>query len=532
MRQPSPQKSTILLIEDTLSLQMVYRSVLAAAGYQVAVAGTAALGLAQVAALKPAVVLLDLVLPDRDGLEVMHDLVTRHPETTIIAITANGSVNRAVEAMRAGAHDFLVKPFDETRLLSAVQNALADRQPPAPRSSAPQPGRAPGLAPGKSTGQTPGQSTAQAPGQTLNAATDHTAENAAVTDPSGFIGSSQVMARIHDTIASVARSMATVFITGESGTGKELCALAVHARSARASGPFIALNCGAIPQDLLESEVFGHMKGSFTGAISDKPGAAAAADGGTLFLDEVCEMAPALQTKLLRFLQTSTVQPVGSTRPKKVNVRIVCATNRDPAEAVRRGHFREDLYYRLYVVPIHMPPLRDRGQDIIEIADAALVRFAHEEGRQFHGLDPTVRSLLVSLPWPGNVRQLLNVMRNVVVLNPGGWVTPDMLPPSLAERLPVAADSPRSLHLAPDLYQPDLHQNGLSVPNYPGSNQSAATHSATDSLVGLTLADAERQLIEATVARHGGSIPKAARVLDVSPSTLYRKIESWKAEAG
>jgi DNA-binding NtrC family response regulator len=301
--------------------------------------------------------------------------------------------------------------------------------------------------------------------------------------------------------------MATVFITGESGTGKELCALAVHGNSARASGPFIALNCGAIPQDLLESEVFGHMKGSFTGAISDKPGAAAAADGGTLFLDEICEMAPALQTKLLRFLQTSTVQPVGATRPKKVNVRIVCATNRDPLDAVRRGHFREDLYYRLYVVPIHMPPLRERGSDVIEIAEAALQRFAEEEGRKFHGLNPEVQALLSRLPWPGNVRQLLNVIRNVVVLNPGGWVTPEMLPPGLAaEEAPV----PAAMQEAPPQADP----------------------SPISGLVGMTLAEAERRLIEATLAQNGGSIPRAARVLDVSPSTLYRKMDGWRGSPG
>ncbi|MBA3911375.1 MAG: sigma-54-dependent Fis family transcriptional regulator [Rhodobacter sp.] len=456
-----------------MSLQMVYRSVLSSAGFRVAVAGTAAEGLAHFQSLKPAVVLLDLILPDRDGLDLMQELLALQPETNIIAITANGSVNRAVEAMRAGAHDFLVKPFDENRFLSAVQNALAERS---PRRAA-----------------------------TL--AFVPPLDRPALTDTSGFIGSSDAMRRIHDTIASVARSMATVFITGESGTGKELCALAVHANSARASGPFIALNCGAIPQDLLESEVFGHMKGSFTGAISDKPGAAAAADGGTLFLDEICEMAPALQTKLLRFLQTSTVQPVGATRPKKVNVRIVCATNRDPMDAVRRGHFREDLYYRLFVVPIHMPPLRDRGEDIIEIAEAALMRFAEEEGRTFLGLDPAVRSMLPRLPWPGNVRQLLNVIRNVVVLNPGGWVTPGMLPSGLAAEPMESATTLAGPAVAPA--PPPI-----------------------DSLVGLTLAEAERRLIEATLASHAGSIPRAARVLDVSPSTLYRKIESWKAQAG
>ena len=230
----------------------------------------------------------------------------------------------------------------------------------------------------------------------------------------GFIGASPAMQRVHATIRSVARSLATVFITGESGTGKELAALAVHHASPRAQGPFIALNCGAIPQDLLESEVFGHMKGSFTGAISDKPGAAQAADGGTLFLDEVCEMAPALQTKLLRFLQTSTVQPVGATRPHKVDVRIICATNQDPAEAVRLGLFREDLYYRLFVVPLHMPPLRERCDDVIEIAHAALERMSREEGRRFDGFAPEVLALFRAHSWPGNVRQLLNVIRNVV----------------------------------------------------------------------------------------------------------------------
>jgi DNA-binding NtrC family response regulator len=475
MKSATPSsRPSVLLVEDTMSLQMVYRSILATAGHRVAVAGTAEDGLQQFRAHRPMVVLLDLILPDRDGLELMRDIQALQPETRVIAITANGSVNRAVEAMRAGAHDFLVKPFDEGRFLSAVQNALAEAN---LRDTA------------KSEPGSPTQ--AKDPGE--------------VAEGSGFIGRSEAMRRIHSTIASVAKSMATVFITGESGTGKELCALAIHANSNRASGPFIALNCGAIPQDLLESEVFGHMKGSFTGAISDKQGAATAADGGTLFLDEICEMAPALQTKLLRFLQTSTVQPVGATRPRKVNVRIVCATNRDPLDAVRRGHFREDLYYRLYVVPIHMPPLRDRGQDVIEIAEAALARFAQEEGRDFHGLDPTTRSLMQSLPWPGNVRQLLNVMRNVVVLNQGGWVTPEMLPPGLAdegspaEPMPAALASPEAL--------------------------------TADSLLGLPLAEAERRLIEATLALQGGSIPKAARVLDVSPSTLYRKIEAWNAKA-
>ncbi len=333
-------------------------------------------------------------------------------------------------------------------------------------------------------------------------AKEPTARIAANAAARPFLGSSEVMQRIHAKISSVANSMATVFITGESGTGKELCALAVHGNSARAKGPFIALNCGAIPHDLLESEVFGHVKGSFTGAISDRAGAATAADGGTLFLDEICEMAPALQTKLLRFLQTSTVLPVGSNRPQKVNVRIICATNRDPLDAVRRGQFREDLYYRLFVIPIHMPPLRERGDDVIEIAESVLEQFSKEEGRQFDGLSRDVSDLFRRLPWPGNVRQVLNVIRNVVVLNEGGLVTQSMLPGDLAMEMESRANT--AAPILRDTADADV-----------------------DSLLGLPLAEVERIIVMATLARHGGSVPKAARVLELSPSTLYRKLEGW-----
>ena len=455
------QARPVLVVEDTPSLQTIYRSVLVAAGYSVVVAGTAADGLAAFRAQTPAIVLLDLILPDRDGMTLMRDILAENPFACVIVMTANSTVSRAVEAMRAGAFDFLVKPFEEDRFLSSVKAASDELRDSAARDAAPR------------------RRAAQAP-----------------ADRSVFIGSSEVMARIHRTIGSVARSMATVFVTGESGTGKELAAVAVHARSSRATGPFIALNCGAIPPDLLESEVFGHMKGSFTGAISDKPGAAAAADGGTLFLDEICEMALPLQTKLLRFLQTSTIQPVGSTRPRKVNVRIICATNRDPMDYVRRGLFREDLFYRLYVVPIHMPPLRERGADVIEVAEAALARFSAEEGKDFSGLSDATRAFLLAQDWPGNVRQLLNVIRNLVVLNEGGLVTPEMLPAGMATNtLPL--DLTDRLAVSPLTAHP------------------------------RTLAQIERQAIEAALARNDSSVPATARELDISPSTLYRKLEAW-----
>ena len=456
---------TVLLIEDTLSLQMIYAASLKRAGHEVVTCGTAEDGMKAFERLQPNIVLLDRMLPDRPGLEVMQDMLARAPGTCVVVITANASINKAVEMMRAGAHEFLVKPFDDQRLIAAVENAKRTVRLRAP----------------------------------ARASLD---EDLDVPEP--FIGRSPAMVAVYDKIRSVARSMATVFITGESCTGKELCAEAVHRLSARARGPFIALNCGAIPGDLLESEVFGHLRGSFTGAISDKQGAAAAADGGTLFLDEICEMDLALQTKLLRFLQTSTITPVGATRARKVDVRIICATNRNPLDEVRQGTFREDLYYRLHVVPIHMPPLRQRDDDVNEIAERLLVNMAREEGHGFTTLDPRVRDLFRALPWPGNVRQLINVLRNVVVLNDGEVVTPDMLPPDLVMR------PPRELVTGAPIAAP----------------------APLDELAGCTLAQIERMVIEAAIRRHDGSVPRAARELDVSASTIYRKREGWLREDG
>lgn len=464
----------LLLVEDTPSLSMLYQAVLTRAGHLVAPVATLGDARAWCERMRPRLVLLDLQLPDGDGLELLQTLRRDAPDSRVIVITANGSINRAVQAMRAGAFDFLVKPFDEARLLSAVGNALA---------SAP-------------------------------AAHDDDDEGAVAAEGfQGFIGRSGSMQDIYKMVRSIGRSTATVFITGESGTGKEVCARAIHAVSTRASKPFVPLNCAAIPRDLLESEVFGHLKGAFTGALSDKPGAAAVADGGTLFLDEICEMDLSLQTKLLRFLQTSTIQPVGAARPVSVDVRIVCATNRDPAEEVRQGRFREDLYYRLHVVPIHMPPLRSRPDDVMEIARSMLARYAAEEGKSFTGFSPEAAAVFASRAWPGNVRQLLNVIRNIVVLHDGPLVGVSMLPHeiALAPEHPAAAPAPLRLAALPG-------PRGV-----PGSS----TRNRVELLVGTPLAEVERELIEATIAHCDGSIPRAAKVLAVSPSTIYRKLETW-----
>jgi two-component system, repressor protein LuxO len=465
----------VLVVEDTALLSMLYESVLGRAGHRTAIAATLAEARAMLAQESFNLVLLDLQLPDGDGMTLLEELRSQ-PETRVIVITANGSINRAVEAMRAGAFDFLVKPFDEARLMGAVRNAVT------------LPIRANEIAAAGIDPAGPDQG-----GNQL-----------------GFIGRSEPMRDIYRMVRSIGRSTATVFITGESGTGKEVCARAIHAVSTRAHAPFVPLNCAAIPRDLLESEVFGHLKGAFTGALSDKPGAAAVANGGTLFLDEICEMDLSLQTKLLRFLQTAMIQPVGAPRPVPVDVRIVCATNRDPEEEVRAGRFREDLFYRLHVVPIRMPALRDRPEDIMEIAEAALANDAREEGKTFTGFHPEAAEILRTRPWPGNVRQLLNVVRNIVVLHDGPHVLPEMLPRDVQRTGP----SPAGPRLA-------------AVPTVEPPASTDSLRDRVRPLLGLPLADVERELIEATIEHCDGSIPRAAKLLAVSPSTIYRKLESW-----
>ena len=461
----------VLLIEDTESLSHLYASYLGRSGFAVDRAYNARDARQRFEALRPQVVLLDLQLPDGDGLDLLHGMKALVPDVRAIVITANGSINRAVEAMRAGAFDFLVKPFDETRLMKAVQAAFvaaADTR----ANPAPLP----------------------APGEHFH----------------GFVGSSPPMRAVYETIRDVGRSSATVFITGESGTGKEVCAQAIHALSPRRDGPFVPLNCGAIPRDLLESEVFGHLRGSFTGAIADKQGAAAAADGGTLFLDEICEMDIDLQTKLLRFLQTSTIQPVGAAIPRKVDVRIVCATNRDPLAEVEAGRFRSDLFYRLHVVPIHMPPLRERGRDVIDVAKVLLAAYAGEEGKRFTRFAPEVEAAFLTYRWPGNIRELQNVLRNIAVLRDGEVVTLSMLPLKIVS----GGEAARTVQGAASTQDEASMQERLA------------------GLVGMSLEEVEREFIEVTIAACEGSLPRAARLLGVSPSTLYRKREAWGRNTG
>ncbi|PPA28208.1 sigma-54-dependent Fis family transcriptional regulator [Aeromonas jandaei] len=456
----------VLLVEDTRSLAVVYEQYLRQDGYEVVLADCGQQALEVLLTSPPPVVLLDLELPDMSGMEILQQITEQQLPCAVVVITAHGSVDVAVEAMRLGAFDFLTKPFDSKRLCATARNALKHQQ--------------------------------------LSSLVAHYRENFERQSFFGFIGASMAMQAVYRIIESAAPSKATVFITGESGTGKEVCAEAIHQCSPRREQPFIALNCAAIPHDLMESEIFGHVKGSFTGAQGDRKGAASLADGGTLFLDEICEMDLDLQSKLLRFIQTGTLQRVGSGKLETVDVRFICATNRDPLLEVKAGRFREDLYYRLHVIPLYLPPLRERGEDILLLARSLLQNYAKEENKRFRDFDAAAVRVLLDYPWPGNVRELQNVVRNIVVLNDKELVSPDILPPPL---------------------------NGVRTLSVTAAaTQQPAATSATPAVGGpiRPLWLVEKEVIEQAIASCDGNIPKAAALLEISPSTIYRKKQGWE----
>ncbi len=461
------------MVEDTLSLARTYQEYLRDEQITLIHAETGKNALDHLDAQLPDVILLDLVLPDMDGLEILKHIHDQKLNAEVVVITAHGSVNIAVEAMRLGAFDFLIKPFSAERLRVTLNNALKHRQ-------------------------------------LTNIVESY--QDTGREEYFGFIGSSLPMQAVYRIIDSAAESKATVFITGESGTGKEVCAEAIHKRSNRADRPFVAINCGAIPKDLMESEIFGHVKGSFTGAVSDRDGAAERANGGTLFLDEICEMDLDLQTKLLRFVQTGTYQKVGGSAVEAVDIRFVCATNRDPNVEVAEGRFREDLFYRLHVIPLTLPPLRERGDDVLSIANHFLNEYSREEGKSFARFSPRAESLFNSYSWPGNIRQLQNAVRNIVVLNDGEDVKSAMLPTPLNE---LAENIVETMH---DDEKPTAEPNDLTAKQFVPQNAQSIR----------PLEEVEREIIEQAIRLCDDNVPQAAAKLGVSASTLYRKRSSWE----
>lgn len=505
-----------ILVEDSMSLGALYSEYLCAEGAEVTHVNFGEDALKELARKQPDLLVLDIKLPDMSGMDILTKVQKEYPNITVIMITAHGTIDLAVDAMRAGAFDFLIKPFDSKRLSITVRNALKQRD--------------------------------------LLALVSNYENSLPKTNFHGFIGDSLAMQTVYNTIDCVANSKASVFVVGESGTGKEVCAQAIHEAGIRSEEPFIALNCASIPKDLIESEIFGHTKGAFTGAVSHRDGAATRADGGTLFLDELCEMDLELQSKLLRFIQTGVFQRVGGSKEEKVDVRFISATNRDPWKEVQNGRFREDLYYRLHVIPIELPPLRQRGKDVISIAKKLLKQYSKEEGKTFKRFSSEVERCFTQYSWPGNVRQLQNVIRQVVVLNIADEVAINMLPAQVTAALsqakldsksesqvnPIAISTVTEINAKSQelIRDGSLTASDAAIGGNPGASQSNVSSSAVAlaepvDVIGSAedirpLWLTEKITIETAIEQCDGNIPKAAALLDVSPSTIYRKKQQWE----
>ncbi|EIU7614218.1 sigma-54-dependent Fis family transcriptional regulator [Vibrio vulnificus] len=493
-------RAKVLLVEDSTSLAILYKQYVKDEPYDIFHVETGRDAIQFIERNTPQLVILDLKLPDMSGEDVLDWINQNDVPTAVIIATAHGSVDIAVSLMNKGAEDFLEKPIKADRLKTSIAVHLK------------------------------------------RAKLEHLVENmqSRFDRPRyhGFIGACLPMQAVYKTIDSVAPTTASVFINGESGTGKEVCAEAIHKQSLRKEQPFIAINCGAIPRDLMESEIFGHLKGAFTGATTDRKGAAMLANGGTLFLDELCEMELEMQKKLLRFLQTGTFTPLGGSKEIKVDVRIICATNRDPLKEVEEGRFREDLYYRVHVVPIEMPPLRERGNDIVELANHFLKTYAKEDGKKFNSISKEAQSILKKYNWPGNVRQLQNIIRNIVVLNDDNQLNMEHLPAQLTTK-PQTVNEPAKLSVPPQPVQAAIQErhNGHEALNHHSletqtSKANPLAHNAFHHSDGSIrpMWQIEREAIQNAIAFCDGNVISAAVMLELSPSTVYRKKQAWEAE--
>ena len=440
---------TLLVVDDERHIRRVLQLSLGDAGYRVLEADSFAAAVRLLEAERVDLLLTDLQLPDRSGLELLHQVRSTRPDLPVILITAFGTVESAVQAIRAGAFDYVIKPFRMEELEALVGRAL---------------------------------------GLTRAERENAYLREVAAPEFEGMVAESPGMRRVVDAVERVASAPTTVLITGETGVGKELVARAIHARSPRAGRLFVAINCAAIPGELLEAELFGVTKGAFTGAGADRPGKFELADGGTLFLDEIGDMPQPMQAKLLRAVQEGSIERLGSNTVRRVDVRIVAATHRDLARMVADGAFRADLFYRLNVFPIHVPALRERPDDVAPLAARAVERFARRAGRQVRLTEEGVRRLQ-AYGWPGNVRELLNVLERAVLLARGGVIDPADLPePADASTSPAAA------------------------PAAPGSLRAAVER-------------AEREAIAAALLHTGDNKAKAAELLGVSVRTLWYTLE-------
>jgi two-component system response regulator PilR (NtrC family) len=393
----------ILVVDDEQSMREMLGITLVKEGFAVVAAATRAEASTLLAKHRIDLVISDIRLPDGDGIEILRHVKSASPETIVLMMTAYGTAESAVAALKLGAHDYLIKPFDIDELRIVVRNALEKNK-------------------------------LEEENRLLKAELRGR--------PAGIVGVSKAITAVLDLVKTVARTSSTVLITGESGTGKELVARAIHAQSPRADGAFVSINCGALPETLLESELFGHVRGAFTDAHQNKRGLFEMAHRGTLLLDEVSETAPSMQVKLLRVLQDKRVRRVGGTEESEVDVRVIAATNRPLEKLVRERGFREDLFYRLNVIPLRIPTLRERRDDISILAEHFLRRFAREMGKSVTGISPAAQQQLEKYDWPGNVRELENVIERAVALETTPTVSEERLPDTLVAPAP-RADVPR-----------------------------------------------------------------------------------------
>jgi len=448
----------VLVADDEEVMRDVLSTLLASESYKVDLAENGSQALEMIRDKDYGVVLLDLMMPGVDGLEVLEELKKTENRPVAVVLTAFASIDKAVRATKLGAFDFITKPFKNDELLLAVKNAMEHRQ----------------------------------------LVEENQRLKKSLLERYGFrnlIGKSSAMQQIYDLIAQVAPRRSTVLIQGESGTGKELVAKAIHASSGRSDAPFTAINCGNIPSELLESELFGHVRGAYTGAISAKKGLFEAADGGTLFLDEVATLSPEIQAKLLRVIQEREFRRLGSLESIKVDVRILAAASMDLEAAVRQGTFRDDLYYRLNVIVLKIPPLRERIEDIPLLSEHFIRKYGEENQREGLVLEPSALKVLMDYDWPGNVRELENVIERAVVLSPGDSITANLFPKSITT--PFFAES--SARFASD---------NISLKERVGNF--------------------ERALILAALEKTDWNQKKAAQLLSVNATTLSEKLKRLK----
>jgi DNA-binding NtrC family response regulator len=444
----------VLVVDDEDSMCNLMEIMLSKQGYEVETTGSGTDAVARLKEKNYDLVIADLMMPELSGLEVLKQVKSFKQDQEVIVMTAFASVDTAIEAMKCGAADYITKPFKVDEIRLTIEKSINRR----------------------------------------SLISENTTLKKQLQDDNSFdkfIGNSEAIVSLKKLARRVASSESTVLIRGESGTGKDLIARAIHFHSPRCKGPFVTINCGALPENLLESELFGHRKGAFTGAIKDKDGLFRVAGSGTFFLDEVGNTSPAIQVKLLRVLEDKMVTPVGATTPTEVDVRLVAATNSDLEDEVKAGHFRSDLFYRLNVIPIHIPPLRERRDDIPLLVDYFLSRFGQKSAQPVTSVSEEAMNLLVNYHWPGNVRELENTIERAVLFNRTQRLEVADLPERLArpsESLIVAEAEPET----------------------------------------PTLASIEKAYIHYVMSRTKGKKAEAARILGIDTSTLYRKIERYK----